>query len=54
MRALNLARYRPGVMILENLLNDSKYLTYMKDQGYDRWQHIFSNDVRRGIKPTPS
>jgi FkbM family methyltransferase len=55
MRGLSLARYRPSVVILENLFNDSKYLTYMEEQGYDRWQHIFPNDVyvRRGFKPTP-
>jgi FkbM family methyltransferase len=51
MRGISVARYRPGVVILENLFNDSEYLTYMNEQGYDRWQQIFPNDVyvRRGF-----
>jgi hypothetical protein len=32
MRGLSVTRYRPGVVILENLFNDSNYLTYMNDQ----------------------
>ena len=45
MRGINLAKYRPKVVILENLFEDASYLSFMNDVGYVFWQHILFNDV---------
>jgi FkbM family methyltransferase len=45
MRGIDLARYRPKVVILENLFSDAGYLSFMCDVGYVFWQHIDLNDV---------
>ena len=45
MRGINLAKYRPKVLILENLFNDAGYLSFLRDVGYVFWQHIHVNDV---------
>jgi FkbM family methyltransferase len=56
MRGVDLAKYRPKVMILENLFNDAGYLSFMRDVGYVFWKRIEANDVyiRADIKiPKP-
>ena len=45
MRGIDLAKYRPKVVILENIFSDARYLSFMCDVGYVFWQHIDLNDV---------
>ena len=45
MRGIDLAKYRPKVVILENLFTDARYVSFMCDVGYVFWQHIDLNDV---------
>jgi FkbM family methyltransferase len=42
---LEISRYRPRVMIIENLFNSEEYRSYMKGIGYSLWQCIPPNDV---------
>ena len=42
---LSLAKYRPTVMVIENLFNAKEYRAYMKDNGYILWRRIRPNDV---------
>ena len=42
---LNTAKYRPKVMIIENLLQDSKYRSYMEGLSYLLWGTIAPNDI---------
>lgn len=42
---LNLARYRPKVMVLENFLRDRTYITRLQELGYKLWRRSFPNDV---------
>ena len=53
MRGIDLAKYRPKVVILENLRDDAGYLSFMRDVGYIYWKHIELNDVyvRSDVKP---
>jgi len=45
MRGLNLRKYQPRVVILENLLNSREYHTFMRQNGYYLWQALPPNDV---------
>ena len=45
MRGLTLERYRPKVVILENLFNDAEYVAFMAARGYERWRRLEPNDV---------
>jgi hypothetical protein len=45
MRGIDLAKYRPKVLILENIFNDTDYLSFLCDVGYVFWRHIHLNDV---------
>ena len=53
MRGIDLAKYRPKVVILENFRDDAGYLSFMRDAGYIYWKHIMLNDVyvRADMKP---
>jgi FkbM family methyltransferase len=53
LRGIDLAKYRPKVVILENLTNDASYLSFMRGVGYIYWKHIELNDVyvRADLKP---
>jgi len=42
---LNVAAYRPSVMIVENLFDDIKYRTHLETLSYSLWQRIYPNDV---------
>ncbi|MGI9103438.1 MAG: FkbM family methyltransferase [Terriglobales bacterium] len=42
---LDFARYRPRVLIIENLFNDAKYWSYMRQKGYALWRNLPPNDV---------
>jgi FkbM family methyltransferase len=44
-RGLNFERYRPKVLILENLFDDPGYVTAMLERRYHRWSRIYPNDV---------
>lgn len=45
MRGLTVERYRPKVVILENLFNDAEYVAFMGARGYERWCRLEPNDV---------
>jgi FkbM family methyltransferase len=56
-RGLSLKKYRPKVIILENLFKDAKYVAFMRTFGYVFWRHLEPNDVYvrldlRGLMPT--
>ncbi|HTE96040.1 MAG TPA: FkbM family methyltransferase, partial [Bradyrhizobium sp.] len=42
---LSMPRYRPRVMIIENLFDDEKYRSYMKNINYVLWRTIPPNEV---------
>lgn len=42
---LNFERYRPQVLIVENLFNDPRYWSYMRARGYSLWRNKPPNDV---------
>jgi FkbM family methyltransferase len=42
---LTFARYRPRVLIVENLFRDPRYVRAMRDRGYVLWQRAAPNDV---------
>jgi FkbM family methyltransferase len=42
---LNIAKYRPRLMVIENLFSSNKYLSYMKAKGYFLWKRAYPNDV---------
>lgn len=42
---LDVLRYRPRVMIIENLFNEKKYRSYMKGIDYILWKRILPNDI---------
>jgi FkbM family methyltransferase len=45
MRGLTLNRYRPTVIILENLFDDAEYVAFMAARGYKRWHRLEPNDI---------
>jgi FkbM family methyltransferase len=42
---LNMNKYRPKVMILENLFRSRKYVSRLNKDGYVLWQRYYPNDV---------
>jgi hypothetical protein len=40
-----LKKYRPKVVILENLFKDARYVAFMRTFGYVLWRHLEPNDV---------
>jgi FkbM family methyltransferase len=45
MRGFSIERYRPSVIILENLFKSEGYVAYMATAGYKLWQRLEPNDV---------
>lgn len=45
MRGIDLVKYRPKVVILENARDDAGYLSFMRDVGYIYWKQVDINDV---------
>jgi FkbM family methyltransferase len=45
LEGLDVARYQPKVMILENFLRDRAYVRRLRDLGYVLWRRSFPNDV---------
>lgn len=45
LRGLSMEKYKPQVMIIENLFNEKEYRDYMKSIGYILWRRIRPNDV---------
>jgi len=39
------AIYRPRIMIIENIFNEKKYRTYMKNNDYILWKRVAPNDI---------
>jgi FkbM family methyltransferase len=54
LNGLSFPRYRPKVLILENLFTLGSYRRYMKDRGYALWRYIPPNEiyVRRDLPRT--
>lgn len=42
---LNFQRYRPKVMIIENMFFEASYNVFMKERGYTLWRTILFNEV---------
>jgi FkbM family methyltransferase len=42
---LDMAKFRPRVLIIENLFAERRYRTYMRARGYALWRQIEPNDV---------
>jgi FkbM family methyltransferase len=42
---LDLARFKPRVLIIENFFAEKRYRTYMKNRGYELWKYLAPNDV---------
>lgn len=53
LRGFSLDRYRPRVVVLENLFESPAYPSYMDAHGYALWRRVTPNDVyvRRGCVP---
>jgi|SRR5271165_4306535 len=45
LEGLNLEKYRPRVMVIENLFRDRKYRAYMEARGYSLWRCLRPNDI---------
>ncbi len=45
LEGLDLERYRPRVMVIENMFRDSKYRAYMRAKGYRLWRCVRPNDI---------
>ena len=45
LNGLDMQRFRPSVVILENLFDAGSYRTYMRAHGYVLWRRIAPNDV---------
>lgn len=45
LKGLDVSRYRPRVMIIENLFLEERYEIHMKEIGYVLWKRIRPNDV---------
>lgn len=42
---LDLSKHRPRVMIIENIFNEKRYRTYLKEAGYILWRRTAPNDI---------
>jgi FkbM family methyltransferase len=53
---LDVAAYRPSVMIIENLFDERSYRAHMNDLGYVLWKRLSLNDVyaRNELFDTPT
>jgi hypothetical protein len=55
LRGFSLERYRPSVLIIENVLDEAAYHQALGARGYKRWTHVprttstFQHDVRRTL-----
>lgn len=45
LNGLDILKYQPRVMVIENLSNEEKYRFYMKGIGYILWKRVRSNDI---------
>jgi FkbM family methyltransferase len=45
LRGFSLERYRPRVLIVENVFADDGYRQALKSRGYRLWRHVAPNDV---------
>jgi FkbM family methyltransferase len=45
LQGFSLDRYRPSVLIIENVLDEAAYHQALAARGYKRWMHVPPNDV---------
>jgi FkbM family methyltransferase len=45
MRGFSIAKYRPKVIVLENLFKDKRYHDYMGEQNYKLWNSVEPNEI---------
>jgi hypothetical protein len=45
LRGLDFRRYRPRVLIIENLFHDPAYRDFMQARGYELWRELAPNEV---------
>jgi FkbM family methyltransferase len=41
----DMARFKPRVLIIENLFAEPRYRRYMRSTGYELWRHMAPNDI---------
>jgi hypothetical protein len=49
LNGFDVARFRPLVLIIENLFAERCARTYMRARRYELWRHIEPNDVLRAV-----
>jgi len=42
---LDMARFKPRVLVIENLFAEQRYQTYMRNKGYELWRRTAPNDI---------
>lgn len=54
MRGFSIERFRPKVVVLENLFRSRSYRSFMRGLGYRRWQRLKPNEIyiRKDLKLT--
>jgi FkbM family methyltransferase len=45
LNGLDFQKYKPRVMVIENLFRDRKYRAYMRAKGYNLWRCVRPNDI---------
>jgi FkbM family methyltransferase len=45
LNGLNFEKFKPTVLIIENVFDDDRYREYMRAKGYELWRYIDPNDV---------
>ena len=52
---LDTAKYRPRIMIIENLFSSNTYISYMRGRGYLLWKRAYPNDmyIRKDMVANP-
>jgi FkbM family methyltransferase len=45
LNGLDFSKYKPRVMVIENLFRDKKYRAYMRTNGYKLWRCVRPNDI---------
>ena len=45
LKGFDLDKFRPRVLIIENLMNDQTYRDYMKNKGYKLWLTLMPNEI---------
>jgi FkbM family methyltransferase len=53
LNGLDIQKYRPRVMIVENLFRSTRYVRYLNEKGYRLWRRSYPNDIYIEAKMPP-